>query len=129
MNNYRKGKGLSILQCHWALVQTAIVHTKNQINKYVPHNVCNLHSWLSNKHLGKNGKACCYPSNHSNPKCSWKKPEEVTGWKPKRGSGYEISTWSWNSFEKNSMTPDQAINSWNSSPGHNEMMAPSGQME
>merc|ERR1719186_1381122 len=77
INAYRKTKGKSPLECHWALVNTAFVHTQNQ-NDVPPTGSCNPHSWMSSKHLGSNGKQCCYRGD-SDGSCMWKKPVELAG--------------------------------------------------
>ena len=124
INDYRSGLGKPALKCHWALVRTAYIHTKNQ-NDHPPSGRCNGHSWLSTKYLGDNAakkKTCCQPSDFSNRHCMWNKPRELTEGGSSLGNGYEIIYQS----KGFSVSASSAFYSWIKSKGHRAVLAGEG---
>ena len=80
INAARKSKNLKPLTCDKGLNYVARYHTWDQNTYYKKggsyNNNCNMHSWQSKSNLYNE---CCYSSNHGNPNCMWKKPEQILG--------------------------------------------------
>lgn len=114
INNYRKANNLSVIPISKSLNKVAAIHVDDLIAYHVPNEGCNLHSW------SKHGKwtACCYDDSHSNSKCMWNKPRELTKYK---GDGYEIAV-----FCSDGIDPALALNLWKTSPGHHNMIMNKG---
>jgi uncharacterized protein YkwD len=77
---------------------------------------CNLHSWSAKGPW----KPVCYTGDHAYAALMWSKPGEITkGAYP--GYGYEIAFWS-----STPVKADDALDSWEKSPGHRALMAQTG---
>jgi len=107
---YRKSKGLPDIPVSPSLSFVAQTHVRD-LEKHNFSGRCNMHSWSSD---GK-WSSCCYTSDHTRAKCMWDKPRELTAY---TGHGFEISTAVYGA----SMTPAQALRSWQSSAPHNAVM-------
>merc|ERR1719450_255778 len=115
INQARTQGGLPALGCDQGMRNVANSHVKdNQQARQQGLKLdskCNLHSWqVSN--------ACCYTSNHKNPNCMWKKPEQLYG---DKRPGYEISAAGSGIF-----TDDKIMDLWRKSPGHNGVIMGQG---
>lgn len=108
--NYRKQSGLSAIPLSKSLTVVAQTHVKDLAVNRPDVGKCNMHSW-SDK--GK-WTSCCYTDDHRYASCIWNKPAELTNYKE---SGYEICAWS-----SSNITPEQALQIWKESPGHNAMI-------
>lgn len=113
VNQYRKSKGLKNIPLSPALTFVAQTHAKDVIDNIsnISGN-CNLHSWSKNEAWS----ACCYTPDHQNATGMWSKPKELTNYP---GKGYEISFFISN--EKETIA-DEALDSWKSSEGHNDVI-------
>ena len=124
------------LTCHWNLVQTAWVHTKNQLDygrKYkLSGQGCDMHSWYGDvlsAPESKTAKKCCYNSNDKTTwPCMWKKPQEIAGWKDLGGdgNGFEISHGANDCPDCSNVSVDSAIEGWKGSPKHDDVMRGKG---
>lgn len=120
INEYRTSLGLEPLTISKSLTQVARTHV-NDSNAYSPKDgvdergvACNAHSWSNNG----NWSPVCYTGDHQYAKFMWGKPRELTDY---TGNGYEISAWT-----TAKLTPLKALNSWKSSPGHNNVIIGEG---
>lgn len=112
---YRKSKNLPTIPLSGKLTQVARLHAEDLNAHYdMDNSTCNPHSWSSN------GKwvACCYTDDHKNPKCMWRKPQEINGYP---GNGYEIAYYS-----SEGANATEGIEGWKLSPGHNPVMINEG---
>lgn len=101
VNDFRAAKGLPRLPISSSLTTVAENHADNPYTG--SGSGCNLHSW--------GGKyACCYTSNHANPKCMWNKPTQITNG-AYTANGFEVSS---SGFGSNAA----AVQGWYSSSGH-----------
>lgn len=118
---YRVSRGLSEIPISKALTFVADAHVKD-LNENAPHeddfNNCNMHSWSDSG----NWSACCYTDDHEEAECMWDKPSELTDYK---GNGYEIA------FGASGITvsPKGAIQGWQNSPPHNNVILNKGQWQ
>jgi hypothetical protein len=114
---YRKSKNLPMIPLSRSLSYVAQEHCKDlYMNKPDLGPGCNAHSW-SNK--GK-WTACCYTPDHQQAACMWNKPRELTGYKE---NGYEIACGSSKpEFTKFVMTAEFALDSWEKSVHHNDVI-------
>jgi hypothetical protein len=124
INDYRKKNGQPEIKLSSKLSAVAMAHVRD-LSTYHPEQICgpngNLHSWSDNgnwqgKYGNGNWIGCCYPDDHSKKHCMWDKPKEITGY---QGNGYEIA-------HHGSSTAQGALNSWKSSPGHNDVILSKG---
>ncbi len=118
---YRKEKDLPVIPLSASLTFVAQTHCKDNIINKPNDNNCNLHSW-SNK--SKSWKACCYTNDHAQASCMWRKPSELTNY---TGDGFEIA---FTVSRSNDLTytakPEEALNGWKKSKGHNEVIINKG---
>ena len=106
---YRREKGLPTIPISKSLTYVAQLHVRNLDEYHKEGTKCNMHSWYGN---GK-WTNCCYTSDHAQAKCVWDKPRELTSYK---GNGYEISFGGSGGYRA---TPEEALNGWKKSHGHN----------
>ncbi|WP_160131376.1 CAP domain-containing protein [Kordia antarctica] len=107
---YRKENNLSVIPLSKSLTFVAKKHVEDLENNNPNQGTCNTHSW-SNK---GNWTPCCYTPDHSESKCMWNKPRELTSY---LGNGFEIAMW-----QSQGAKAVDAINSWKKSSGHNVVM-------
>jgi uncharacterized protein YkwD len=107
---HRAAHGLPrIPLCNHLNTVAAVKVQDNQANP--PSGRCNLHSWSESPRWS----GCCYTADHSQGKCMWDKPRELTAYK---GDGFEIS----HAVFGARVTPKGAVDGWKGSPGHNDVI-------
>jgi uncharacterized protein YkwD len=114
INSYRKKKRLPPIPLSKSLTYVAQTHAKERMANKPDSDKCNDHSWS----LNEKWSSCCYTPDHKQKECMWNKPKELTSYS---SFGYEIAYW-----YSAEATPDQALNSWQKSKGHNEIIINSG---
>lgn len=112
--NYRKTKKLPVIPLSKSLTTVAQIHSKDLHENKVDQNPCNQHSW-SNKGPWK---PCCYYPDHRNKECMWDKPKELTNYS---APGFEIAY-----FHSAGAKPQEALNAWKKSSGHNAVIVNTG---
>lgn len=120
INAYRESKGLQKLSFSKSLTIVARTHVSDS-NTYTPENQRdsrgmqgNLHSWSNHG----SWTPVVYTSDHEYAANMWSKPRELTSY---TGNGYEISSW-----YSGSITPEDALDLWKNSSGHNAVMTTQG---
>nr|WP_314609806.1 CAP domain-containing protein [uncultured Lachnoanaerobaculum sp.] len=120
INAYRESKGLQKLSFSKSLTIVARTHVSDS-NTYTPENQRdsrgmqgNLHSWSNHG----SWTPVVYTSDHEYAANMWSKPRELTSY---TGNGYEISSW----YGSN-ITPEDALDLWKNSSGHNAVMTTQG---
>lgn len=114
INEYRKQKKLPKIPLSKSLTFVAQTHSKDLMeNKPVKGN-CNGHSWSSKG----NWSSCCYTPDHKQKECMWNKPREITNY---TSNGFEIAYYS-----SSGASPEQALEIWKKSNGHNPLLINSG---
>jgi uncharacterized protein YkwD len=119
ITEYRKDKGLPKIMISKSLTFVAQMHVTDLVNNKPDKGKCNAHSWSSNG----NWTACCYTSDHAQANGMWSKPRELTSY---NGNGYEIACGSNECCSDFKMTAQYALESWQTSKGHNAVMINSG---
>lgn len=108
---YRQEKKLPRIALSAKLTQVAQLHAKDLAEHHEAFDkTCNMHSWSSNG----NWTPCCYTNDHKEAACMWEKPREIAGYE---SNGFEISVYS-----GAGVTAEQALESWKSSSGHNQVI-------
>ena len=120
INAYRESKGLQKLSFSKSLTIVARTHVSDS-NTYMPENQRdsrgmqgNLHSWSNHG----SWTPVVYTSDHEYAANMWSKPRELTSY---TGNGYEISSWN-----SGNITPEDALDLWKNSSGHNAVMTTQG---
>lgn len=120
INAYRESQGLQKLSFSKSLTIVARTHVSDS-NTYTPENQRdsrgmqgNLHSWSNHG----SWTPVVYTSDHEYAANMWSKPRELTSY---TGNGYEISSW-----YSGSITPEDALELWKNSSGHNAVMTTQG---
>ena len=120
INAYRESQGLQKLSFSKSLTTVARTHVSDS-NTYTPENQRdsrgmqgNLHSWSNHG----SWTPVVYTSDHEYAANMWSKPRELTSY---TGNGYEISSWS-----GGNITPEDALDLWKNSSGHNAVMTTQG---
>lgn len=120
INAYRESKGLQKLSFSKSLTIVARTHVSDS-NTYTPENQRdsrgmqgNLHSWSNHG----SWTSVVYTSDHEYAANMWSKPRELTSY---TGNGYEISSW-----YSGNITPEDALDLWKNSSGHNAVMTTQG---
>ena len=120
INAYRESQGLQKLSFSKSLTTVARTHVSDS-NTYTPENQRdsrgmqgNLHSWSNHG----SWTPMVYTSDHEYAANMWSKPRELTSY---TGNGYEISSWS-----GGNITPEDALDLWKNSSGHNAVMTTQG---
>lgn len=120
INAYRESKGLQKLSFSKSLTIVARTHVSDS-NTYTPENQRdsrgmqgNLHSWSNHG----SWTPMVYTSDHEYAANMWSKPRELTSY---TGNGYEISSW-----YSGNITPEDALDLWKNSSGHNAVMTTQG---
>ena len=120
INAYRESKGLQKLSFSKSLTIVARTHVSDS-NTYTPENQRdsrgmqgNLHSWSNHG----SWTPMVYTSDHEYAANMWSKPRELTSY---TGNGYEISSW-----YSGNITPEDALDLWENSSGHNAVMTTQG---
>ncbi|NJR43023.1 MAG: CAP domain-containing protein [Akkermansiaceae bacterium] len=108
LNEYRAENGLPSIPASKSLCTVADTHVSQSQAMGDPQDGCNMHSWQD----------CCYTSDHANMGCMQDKPKELTCY---QAPGFENSAWT-----SGTMTPQDAIDMWKGSPGHNRVMINQG---
>ena len=117
INDYRNSKGLNNITISKSLTFVAQTHVRDLANYKPDQGNCNMHSWSN---MGK-WTACCYTDDHRKAKCMWDKPRELTKYD---GDGYEIAMgFPDENYKANAI---EALSSWKSSKGHNEVIINKG---
>ena len=120
INAYRESKGLQKLSFSKSLTIVARTHVSDS-NTYTPEKQRdsrgmqgNLHSWSNHG----SWTPVVYTSGHEYAANMWSKPRELTSY---TGNGYEISSWN-----SGNITPEDALDLWKNSSGHNAVMTTQG---
>ncbi len=120
INAYRESKGLQKLSFSKSLTIVARTHVSDS-NTYTPENQRdsrgmqgNLHSWSNHG----SWTPLVYTSDNEYAANMWSKPRELTSY---TGNGYEISSW-----DSGNITPEDALDLWKNSSGHNAVMTTQG---
>lgn len=120
INAYRERQGLQKLSFSKSLTTVARTHVSDS-NTYTPENQRdsrgmqgNLHSWSNHG----SWTPLVYTSDHEYAANMWSKPRELTSY---TGNGYEISSWN-----SDNITPEDALDLWKNSSGHNAVMTTQG---
>lgn len=120
INAYRESQGLQKLSFSKSLTIVARTHVSDS-NTYTPENQRdsrgmqgNLHSWSNHG----SWTPMVYTSDHQYAANMWSKPRELTSY---TGNGYEISSWN-----SGNITPEDALDLWKNSSGHNAVMTTQG---
>lgn len=120
INSYRESQGLQKLSFSKSLTIVARTHVSDS-NTYTPENQRdsrgmqgNLHSWSNHG----SWTPVVYTSDHEYAANMWSKPRELTSY---TGNGYEISSWN-----SGNITPEDALDLWKNSSGHNAVMTTQG---
>ena len=120
INAYRESQGLQKLSFSKSLTIVARTHVSDS-NTYTPENQRdsrgmkgNLHSWSNHG----SWTPVVYTSDHEYAANMWSKPRELTSY---TGNGYEISSWN-----SGNITPEDALDLWKNSSGHNAVMTTQG---
>jgi hypothetical protein len=109
INDYRATLNLPRVALSPALTKVAQAHVRDlNVNKPVKEG-CNMHSWSAKG----SWTACCYDSSKAAARCMWVKPKEIAGY---AGYGYEIAA------NASGITPDRALEMWQKSKAHHEVM-------
>lgn len=111
LNAFRAESGLQPIQRSPNLGLVAQRHAEDlELNPPAAH--CSPHSWSTRSP----GSSCCYPRDHSQPRCMWDKPREITG-RAYPGLGFEIVC-----HHPRRMTPEIAMDCWKASGPHLEVI-------
>jgi hypothetical protein len=116
MNDYRQTMGLARVPVTFSLTAVAQWHVWDQDVNHPHGGECNLHSWSD----GTLWTPVCYTSDHANASGMWDKPREITA-SAYTGNGFEIAYWS-----SGVATPAGALNGWQNSSGHNDVILNAG---
>lgn len=118
---YRSTKNLSEIPLSLNLTKVAQMHVQDLHTNRPFSQKCNMHSWSKKGAL----KACCYTDDHSKASCMWNKPRELSNYK---GDGYEIAHGYSNyaQYPGVDVTPQQALDGWKKSKGHNMVIMNKG---
>ncbi len=112
INAYRATLGLPAVAVSSALTRVAEAHVRD-LEQARPSGSCNMHSWSNSS---SEWKGCCYTADHAQSQCIWNKPREISQGAYK-GDGFEISYWT-----SGRATPEQALATWKTSPGHHSVI-------
>ena len=116
INMYRAENGLPAVPLSKSLTIVAQTHSHDLVNNQPDQQQgCNLHSWSQSMCW----TSCCYTPDHAQAQCMWDKPGELTIYP---GNGYEISA----AAGAGNITPQQALNTWKGSQGHNDVILNNG---
>jgi uncharacterized protein YkwD len=115
MMSYRAELDLDPIPLSVSLTVVAQTHSKDLFENKPVTSECNMHSWSDKGEW----TSCCYTSDHAQAACMWNKPRELTNY---TGNGYEIAAGS----TASNITPQNALNLWKGSPGHNNVITNSG---
>jgi uncharacterized protein YkwD len=114
--DYRKTRKLPAIPYSVKLTQVAQAHVRDLVAHfdYEKSGDCNPHSWSANG----NWTPCCYTSDHKQAQCMWSKPREIAGYE---SEGYEIAF-----FSSDGAEPQESLDGWKASPGHNPVIINAG---
>jgi uncharacterized protein YkwD len=110
VNAYRAQNALPAIPASPSLCTVSTTHVHDLFDN-APHTQpggCNLHSWSDQGPW----TPCCYTPDHAQAQCMWDKPTELTVYP---GYGYENAA-------SGVGSPAQALQLWQSSPPHNEVI-------
>lgn len=114
VNDYRETNGLSRIPVSRSLASVGQWHVWDlHVNNPVGGS-CNLHSWSNAR--PDLWQAMCYTSDHAQAAQMWNKPRQITG-NAYHSDGYENSA-----FTSGTMTAALALQLWQNSPGHNDVI-------
>ncbi|HEX5063711.1 MAG TPA: CAP domain-containing protein [Kofleriaceae bacterium] len=113
INDYRETLKLPRVPVSKALTKVARVHVHDLTDNKPTSDKCNMHSWSSKG----SWSACCYDKSKEAAKCMWAKPKEIAGF---AANGYEIAA------SASGIAPQQALEQWQHSPAHHEVMINKG---
>ncbi len=116
VNAYRVTLGLHEIPDSPSLNGVAMQHAIDLQENQPDRGRCNLHSWSRSK----DWTGCCYRDARPDAACMWDKPREITRGKY-TGNGYEIAAWL-----SEDITPEYALELWQNSKGHHDVMINSG---
>lgn len=115
VNAYRADNGLPAIPASPSLCVVGHTHAVDLATN-APHAQpgCNLHSWSD----AGAWTPCCYTADHAQAECMWMKPTELTVYP---GTGYENAAGG-----GGAITPQQALELWQNSAGHNAVILNQG---
>ncbi len=123
INQYRAQNGLPPIPISKSLAKVADSHVHDLQTAPRMGAQCNDHSWTARG----SWTPCCYTADHAQAKCMWYKPSEITGFK---GSGFEIAIGQPGDVKVGLvLDAKQAIQFWQSSPVHNDVILNRGQWQ
>jgi uncharacterized protein YkwD len=110
VNAYRADNGLPAIPASPSLCTVATTHVQDLFanGPHLQPGGCNLHSWSDQGPWSP----CCYTPDHAQAQCMWDKPTELTVYP---GYGYENAA-------SGVASPAQALQLWQSSVPHNEVI-------
>jgi hypothetical protein len=115
INAYRQQSGLPPVPVSTTLMRVAAGHVADLVrHPELSQPPCNLHSWSDEGTWG----GCCYTEDHAQAQCMWDKPREFSGG-TYAGDGFEIAAFG-------QITPQQALQLWQLSAPHHEVILNGG---
>lgn len=112
INDYRVEQGLSSVPLSASLTAVAETHVSDLEDNNPDTGDCTLHSWSGSGAWS----ACCYTADDAEAECMFSKPTEISGG-VYTSDGYEIAV-----RNTLSMTADLALESWQSSDPHHDVI-------
>lgn len=114
VNDYREANGLARIAVSFSLSSVGQwhvwdLHTNNPVG-----GACNLHSWSNARPAMWQGM--CYTSDHAQAAQMWNKPRQITG-NAYNSDGFENAA-----FTSGTMTAALALQLWQNSQGHNDVI-------
>jgi uncharacterized protein YkwD len=109
VNAYRARHGQRSIPWSRSLSQVAHAHARD-LSAHPPSRKCMIHSWSE----AGSWTPCCYAPDHSNARCMWNKPIELTSY---RGIGFEIAY-----MHSAGIRPEMAVKAWRASQVHREVL-------
>lgn len=120
INQHRQQHGLPPLEASANLAYVARTHAVDVVENTPDVNGGNTHSWSDKG----NWTPVIYTPDHRYASLMWNKPSEISNYKFR---GYEISYgYSKSSRKTATINPQEAVNAWKNSPGHNVIMVQQG---
>lgn len=118
VNQYRQQNGLPAVAASFSLSSVGQWHVWDlEVNDPSGGN-CNLHSWSAARPVL--WQPMCYTADHAQAAQMWNKPRQITG-NVYNSNGYENAAW-----HSNAITAAGALQQWQNSPGHNQVILNQG---
>lgn len=114
VNDYRAANGLARVPVSFSLSSVGQWHVWDLETNDPWEGACNLHSWSNARPALWD--PVCYTSDHAQAAQMWNKPRQITdgGY---NSNGYENSSWN-----SGTITAAGALQGWQNSPGHNQVI-------